>query len=81
MTEFLTWSKTKNKVKEGYFAEDQDNNRVGIVEVRADRREEAEYLASDLLRMYLSFAERKNWKASVMRIANQPWADSKRERT
>lgn len=66
--EFLTMVEDEeHKLKEAIFAEDPDYNRVVIVEVRAGTGgEEAELFASDLLRMYLRYAERKHWKASVI---------------
>lgn len=58
-----------NALKERIFAEDPDNTRPLILEVRSGTGgEEAELFASDLLRMYLRYAETKNWKAEIIEM-------------
>lgn len=55
------------------FAEDPDNTRPLILEVRSGTGgEEAELFASDLFRMYLRYAEKKNWRVDVIEFNESP---------
>jgi peptide chain release factor 1 len=62
-----------NQIREQLLANDPDNNRPVIVEVRAGTGgEEAELFASDLLRMYLRYSERKGWRSEVIELNESP---------
>lgn len=62
-----------NELKEQSQADDPDNNRTAILEVRAGTGgEEAELFAGDLLRMYLRYAEQKNWKTDIVELSDTP---------
>lgn len=55
------------------FSFDPDNTRPLILEVRPGTGgEESELFAGDLLRMYLRYAERKNWKADIIELSETP---------
>lgn len=59
--------------REQILAEDPDNTRPVILEVRSGTGgEEAELFAADLFRMYLRYAEQKNWKADVIELNESP---------
>ncbi|HEY1074215.1 MAG TPA: PCRF domain-containing protein [Patescibacteria group bacterium] len=68
--EFLTMVEEEmTKIRERIFAEDPDNTRPLILEVRSGTGgEEAELFAADLLRMYLRYAEIKNWKTDIVEM-------------
>lgn len=55
------------------LAEDPDNNRTAIVEIRAGTGgEEAELFGGDLLRMYLRYAETKSWRTDMVELNDTP---------
>jgi peptide chain release factor 1 len=55
--------------KKQLYAEDPENSKALILEVRAGTGgEEAELFAATLLRMYLRFCERRNWKTDVIEL-------------
>lgn len=61
------------ELRESILAQDPDNTRPAILEVRAGTGgEEAELFAGELFRMYLRFAERKNWKTEIIEYSETP---------
>ncbi len=72
--EFITLVEEEiSQLKQKALAEDPNNNRTTIIEVRAGTGgEEAELFANDLLRMYLRYAELKNWKTEMVELSASP---------
>lgn len=59
--------KTRKKIIEGLVSQDEYDERNIIMELRAGTGgDEASLFASELMRMYLRYAERKNWKYEVL---------------
>ncbi len=60
-------------LQERIFAEDPDNTRPFILEVRSGTGgEEAELFAGDLMRMYMRYIEQKNWRIDVVEFNDSP---------
>jgi len=65
-----TSEETWNKIEDMLATADEDSNRNVIMEVRAGTGgEEAALFAGDLMRMYLRYAERQNWKTEIISIS------------
>jgi len=61
---------TWNRIGELLATTDEDSNRNVIMEIRAGTGgQEAALFAGDLLRMYLRYAERENWKTEIISIS------------
>lgn len=59
----------KSALEASIFAEDPDNTRPVILEVRPGTGgEESELFAGELFRMYLRYAETKNWKTDIIEL-------------
>jgi len=62
-----------DKIKEDLLPEEKEDVNNAILEVRAGTGgEEAELFASELVRMYLRFCEKKDWKVSVQNQSQTP---------
>jgi peptide chain release factor 1 len=60
-------------LREAVFAQDPDNNRTAILEIRPGTGgEESELFAGDLLRMYLRYCETKHWKTDTIELNESP---------
>lgn len=58
---------TRKKIIEGLVSQDEYDERNIIMEIRAGTGgDEASLFASELMRMYLRYAERKNWKYELL---------------
>lgn len=58
-----------NQLRQTIFMNDEDNSKTVILEVRPGTGgEESELFAHELLRMYLRYAETKNWKTDIIEL-------------
>ena len=73
-SELVTQSNKKNKLEEKIkillIPKDPDDEKDAILEIRAGTGgDEAGLFASDLMRMYIRYAEKKNWRVELMDIS------------
>jgi peptide chain release factor 1 len=65
-----TSEETWNKMEDMLATTDEDSNRNVIMEIRAGTGgDEAGLFAGNLMRMYLRYAERQNWKTEIISVS------------
>ncbi len=63
----------KQKLESALLSQSPEDNKNVILEIRAGTGgDEAELFAADLLRMYMRYAERKNWKVEILNSSKSP---------